>query len=261
MNWKATYYCAKGTWHGKHNIPCQDYANYHCFDKVILGAVADGAGSAKYADIGAKLAVDNILEYLKQSQQKFSEKSLFNYYSFNEKEAKQLFYDGIQQTVIPALQKKAQEKQCSINEFACTLIAFIATPNCITAMQIGDGFLVLSLNNKKDYQLLLKPDKGEFVNETKFVTSKNVLSTLNFKFLSETPKFICASTDGLEKVAIRLSDLTPHAPFFDPLKTYLEQTKNPESNKQYLEQFLNSERLNSRTNDDKTLLLCLNNSV
>ena len=259
MNWKATYYYAKGTWHKKHNIPCQDYANYHCFDKVILGAVADGAGSAKYADIGAKLAVDNILEYLKQSQQKFSEKSLFNYYSFNEKEAKQLFYDGIQQTVIPALKKKAQEKQCSINEFACTLIAFIATPNWITAMQIGDGFLVLSLNNKKDYQLLLKPDKGEFVNEIKFVTSKNVLSTLNFKFLSETPKFICASTDGLEKVAILLSNLTPHAPFFDPLKTYLEQTKNPESNTQYLEQFLNSDRLNSRTNDDKTLLLCLNN--
>ena len=259
MNWKATYYCAKGTWHEKHNIPCQDYAHYHRYDKVILGAVADGAGSAKYADIGAKLAVDNILEYLKQSQQKFSKKSEFNNSSFNEKEAKQLFCDGIQKEVIPALKKKAQEKQCSINEFACTLIAFIATPNCITAMQIGDGFLVLSLNNKKDYQLLLKPDKGEFVNETKFVTSKNVLSTLNFKFLSETPKFICASTDGLEKVAIRLSDLTPHAPFFDPLKTYLEQTKNPESNKQYLEQFLNSERLNSRTNDDKTLLLCLNN--
>ena len=60
-------------------------------------------------------------------------------------------------------------------------------------------------------------------------------------------------------MAIRLSDLTPHAPFFDPLKTYLEQTKNPESNTQYLEQFLNSDRLNSRTNDDKTLLLCLNN--
>ena len=259
MNWKATYYCAKGTWHEKHNIPCQDYAHYRRYDKVILGAVADGAGSAKYADIGAKLAVDNILEYLKQSQQKFSKKSEFNNSSFNEKEAKQLFCDGIQKEVIPALKKKAQEKQCSINEFACTLIAFIATPNCITAMQIGDGFLVLSLNNKKDYQLLLKPDKGEFINETKFVTSKKVLSTFNFKFLSGTPKFICASTDGLEKVAIRLSDLTPHAPFFDPLKTYLEQTKNPESNQQYLEQFLHSDRLNSRTNDDKTLLLCLNN--
>ncbi|MCL2927980.1 MAG: protein phosphatase 2C domain-containing protein [Trichodesmium sp. MAG_R01] len=259
MNWKATYYCAKGTWHEKHNIPCQDYANYHCFDKVILGAVADGAGSAKYADIGAQLAVDKILKFLEQFQQKLSKKSWFNNSSFNEEEAKQLFCDGIQKKVIPALEKEAQEKKCDINEFACTLIAFIATPNCITAMQIGDGFLVLRLNNKKDYQLLLKPDKGEFINETKFVTSKNVLSTLNFKFLSETPKFICASTDGLEKVAILLSNLTPHAPFFKPLEIYLEQTKKPEFNTQYLEQFLNSERLNSRTNDDKTLLLCLNN--
>ena len=180
MNWKATYYCAKGTWHGKHNIPCQDYAYYHRSDKVILGAVADGAGSAKYADIGAKLAVDNILEYLKQSQQKFSKKSEFNNSSFNEKEAKQLFCDGIQKEVIPALKKKAQEKQCSINEFACTLIAFIATPKWITAMQIGDGFLVLRLNNKKDYQLILKPDKGEFINETKFVTSKKGIRSVNW---------------------------------------------------------------------------------
>ena len=144
---------------------------------------------------------------------------------------------------------------------ACTLIAFVATPNWIAAMQIGDGFLVIRLNNNQEYQLLLKPDKGEFINETKFVTSKNVLSTFNFKFLSGIPKFICASTDGLEKVAIRLSNWTPHAPFFNPLETYLEKTNNPESNKQYLEKFLNSERLNSRTNDDKTLLLCLNESV
>ena len=31
---------------------------------VIVGAVADGAGSAKYSDIGSKLAVETALKYL-----------------------------------------------------------------------------------------------------------------------------------------------------------------------------------------------------
>lgn len=261
MNWKTTCHYETGVWHKKHNLPCQDYTNYIHLDNIIVGAIADGAGTAKYADIGARLAVDTILKSLELLALKpsgnFSVNRLFG---GTEKKYKNLFCNVIRQKVIPTLEQQAQEKRCSLNDFACTLIAFIATSNWIAAMQIGDGFLVIRLN-QGEYQLLLKPNKGEFINETTFVTSKKALSTLQFKFLSGNTKFICASTDGLEKVAIRLSDWTPHAPFFKPLEFYLEQTTNPESNKQYLVKFLNSERLNSRTNDDKTLLLCLNDSV
>lgn len=259
MNWKATYNYSKGVYHQKNGINCQDYANYHVFEeRVIIGAVADGAGSAKYADIGAELAVNVILNHFKQFSYKFL--NLTNFLQLSEKFAEEGFSNVIKQEVVPALQKEAQQRNCSINELACTLIAFVATPHWIAAMQIGDGFLVVRLNDGK-YQLLLKPDKGEFINETTFVTSKQVLSSINVKILYGSTRFICASTDGLEKVAIRLSDWTPHAPFFKPLEAYLEQTNYPDIDKEYLENFLNSERLNSRTDDDKTLLLCLYDSV
>jgi hypothetical protein len=54
-----------------------------------------------------------------------------------------------------------------------------------------------------------------------------------------------------------LSDWQPHAPFFKPLEEYLRETAKPEDDEKYVIDFLNSERLNSRTDDDKTLLLCL----
>ena len=74
------------------------------------------------------------------------------------------------------------------------------------------------------------------------------------------PEFVCASTDGLERLAIRLSDWTPFNPFFQPLEQYLQETENPKESDEYLMSFLNSERLNARIDDDKTLFLCLYDS-
>ncbi|NES18979.1 MAG: protein phosphatase 2C domain-containing protein [Symploca sp. SIO3E6] len=257
MNWKATYNCSPGVFHQKKGISCQDYANYHLLEsRVIIGAVADGAGTARYADTGAKLAVDTILNYLQQFHEQFLPTSVQSPKTV----AEERFSHALTQEVIPALQQAAQQRNCSLQELACTLIAFVATPNWIAAMQVGDGFLVIRLNDG-EYQLLLQPDKGEFVNETTFITTQQASAALNVKILQGNMQFICASTDGLETVALRLSDWTPHPPFFKPLEAYLEQTDNPDKDKEYLEKFLNSERLNSRTDDDKTLLLCLYDAV
>jgi hypothetical protein len=122
-------------------------------------------------------------------------------------------------------------------------------------MQIGDGFIVAGLEGE-EHKLLFQPDKGEFVNQTTFVTSPNALDEMQVDVIVGKQKFICASTDGLEKVAIQMSDWTPFPPFFKPLEQYLQETTNPEQDDEYIQKFLDSERLNARTEDDKTLLLC-----
>ena len=43
-------------------MPCQDYGDYKIIDDAIIGVLADGAGSVKHSDIGAKLAVNTVLE-------------------------------------------------------------------------------------------------------------------------------------------------------------------------------------------------------
>ena len=287
MNWKAIARSAIGTSHIKQQMPCQDYGDYKTINNAIVGVVADGAGSAKHSDIGAKLAVNTVLETISERDiQKITELcdldrinkvekskssvlkplSLFSRSSKNndaavavirsnsEHEVKRFFNNIVKQVTI-TLEKQAETSNYAIDDLACTLLIAIATSKGIAAMQIGDGFITVRYPEKLP-QLLFTPDKGEYINETTFVTSTNALKEMKVKIQLGQPEFICASTDGLERLAIRLSDWTPFAPFFQPLEQYLRETENLDSDK-YLEDFLNSERLNARTDDDKTLFLCI----
>lgn len=257
MGWKAIARSATGTSHQEQKILCQDYGHYRIFNDVIVGAVADGAGSAKYSQIGSQLAVETVLKYLcKINEYLQKRKGFWQRFSqpLSEIEAKKLFTKTVNK-VIAELHKQANKQGYSFNELACTLLVFVATPDWVAAMQIGDGFMVVR-SQDSEYQLLFEPDKGEFFNETTFITSAKALEEMQVQVISGKQEFICASTDGLEKVAIRLSDWKPFPPFFKPFDEYLQETANPDKEDKYIIDFLNSERLNSRTDDDKTLLLC-----
>ncbi|MBD2137362.1 protein phosphatase 2C domain-containing protein [Anabaena sp. FACHB-1237] len=252
MGWKAIARYAVGTSHKEQKTPCQDCGKYRIFNNVIVGAVADGAGSAKYSHFGSELAVETVIKCFADINELPDKKSFSQ--PLSEVEAKEVFAKFVNE-VIKAFNKEADNKGYSVSDLACTLLVFIATPQWVAAMQIGDGFMVVHRQDA-EYQLLFEPDKGEFFNETTFVTSANALEEMQVQVISGKQGFICASTDGLEKVAIRLSDWQPHAPFFKPLEEYLRETDKPEEDDKYVIDFLNSERLNSRTDDDKTLLLC-----
>ena len=246
MSWKAIARSATGTSHLKQQIPCQDYGGCKVLDRAIIGAVADGAGSAIHADVGAKLAVDTVLECLTKEN--------FSGLPPDEEEARGLFTQVVRK-VIATLEAQAISQGYAIAELSCTLLAFIATPTWVAAMQIGDGFIVLRCQHEQP-QLLFSPDKGEYINETTFVTSATALAGMKVDVRSHQPEFICAATDGLERVAIRMSDWTPFTPFFQPLEQYLREASDLEQEDEYLIHFLDSDRLNARTDDDKTLLLC-----
>ena len=250
MIWKASSYSSIGVQHQKLQTPCQDYAAYSLVNNnIIIGGVADGAGSAKMSHQGAKLVVEKAIEYLKSLLDDCQE----NY----PKTPIKVEENQLLKTIIDCLKQKAKNDNCLLKDFACTLIAFIATPKWIIAVQVGDSFLVIREAEKEEYLLVFKPDKGEYINETTFVTSNDAMNQMQVKVVEGYYPFICAASDGLEKVAIRQKDWSAFSPFFKPLEEYLITTENPETENSYLINFLDSERLNARTHDDKTLLLCL----
>lgn len=285
MNWKAIAHCAIGTSHKKQEMPCQDYGYYKVVKDSFVGAVADGAGSAKHSDLGAKIAVDTAIEYLsenllqilekqssfvsvvsktskrqrrkkRKSHRNVDRKALKVKRNFQIHLDKEIFVD-VTTKVKTALEEKAKNENYSFEDLACTLLVVVATPDRFAAMQIGDGFIVVRDRDNKNFEVLFPPDKGEYINETTFVTSSNALEAMRVKVQEGRPNFICASTDGLERVAIQMNDWTAFTPFFKPLEEYLQENNNLETDNKDLENFLNSEALNSRTDDDKTLLLCL----
>lgn len=251
--WKAIVRSAVGVGHQKQNLPCQDYGGYELITPdVIIGAVADGAGSAKYSDMGAKIAVDNSLRFF----QELSKGRLHGGYHKPTLEQAKTQFVRLLDKVLSNIKKEAENLNCNYQELACTLLVFVSTPHWIIAMQIGDGFIAVRSDNG-ELQLLFNPDKGEYINETTFVTTSNALEDMQVKVLALESYFICASTDGLEKVAIQYKNCQPFTAFFSPLEEYLKETLLPEEDDQYIQDFLNSERLNTRTYDDKTLLLGL----
>lgn len=258
MTWRAIARSTVGTSHIKQQMPCQDYGGYLVLNNVVIGAVADGAGSAKYADIGARLAVETVLRYLAKVEKWLQKRKHFwqsNPQPLSDQAARELFTKTLNK-VVTALEAQAKRKSYPVEDLACTLLVVVATPSWVTAMQIGDGFIVVRPELQQP-QLLFPPDKGEYINETTFATSANALDAMKVCVRALKPEFICASTDGLERVAIRISDNTPFTPFFQPLEEYMHETRHPETSDEYLMSFLNSDRLNARTDDDKTLLLCL----
>lgn len=71
--WKTLCQSVVGSFHVQTGLPCQDYGAYKLLGQdVLIGAVADGAGSAKHSDLGAKITVKAALQFLEENLKKNS---------------------------------------------------------------------------------------------------------------------------------------------------------------------------------------------
>jgi hypothetical protein len=155
------------------------------------------------------------------------------------------------------------KQQVFPDDLACTLLVFVASPEGVAAMQLGDGFIVVRDHGSTEYKLLFPSNKDDDlpVNYTTFITSEKeeIESGLQVSILSNRVSFICASTDGLEGGAIDFATQNPYPRFFIPLENYIQEAKEEALKEDsYITDFLKLEQLNLITSDDKTLLLCSN---
>jgi hypothetical protein len=245
----------KGTSHIQRDMCCQDYGNYKVIKNIIIGAVSDGAGSARFSDKGAQVAVETALLRLEKWLLKLKQKQpKLNWQKPIPEDKARKVFSATLKYVVNALAENVTN-DCSLNDFACTLLVFIATPDWIAAMQIGDGFIVTRSENS-DYQLLFHPDKGEYANETTFVTAFNAKDEMRIKVLEGNQSFICASTDGLERLAISFQEWKPFSGFFKPFEEGIKIANILELEAKDIARWMISPEVNARTDDDKTMLLC-----
>jgi len=251
MQWQIVGCSAIGTKHITGGTPCQDAVDYEIIPggQIIIGAVSDGMGSARRSDVGSKLAVKTALSQMNnikcwQSKPK------------NDEGAREIFWSVLEK-VQAALKKQAENGGYSVEDLNCTLLAFVATPQWLAAIQVGDGQIVVRPKGG-NYQLLFMPDKGEYPNVTTSVTSSHALEKMQVCVKSASYEFICAATDGIENIShIKRDNWKPSEGFFKPLEEQIMlSTKSLTHKEKEIEDFLNSEQINQKTDDDKTLLLC-----
>jgi serine/threonine protein phosphatase PrpC len=245
-NWNIIAASVAGTSHAAKNESCQDAYSFQIIKNTLVAVVSDGAGSAKNGLDGAQKACAFFQAELTNWLEKGGKPSDLN------REAATVLLKSLQTEIT----KEAENNKISIADYACTLLATIIGENAAVFFQIGDGIIVYSLEETSDeYHLATLPQQGEYANSTNFVTDEDAFDVLHFEMLERRVDEIAMMTDGLQRIALNYQTQTAHAPFFRPMFAPLRAANLASNLETKLTEFLDSPKINERTDDDKTLIL------
>ncbi len=249
--WRLLRASVAGTSHGKTGAPCQDAsdaARLPSPEGEVLGlACSDGAGSARLSHEGASLACAAVLWEVRD----FLERRPL-------RAATRDTVEGWFLSVHAAVADRALELDAKPRDLACTLLVALIAPDAAVFAQIGDGAIVVDAPDPAGYAPIFWPQSGEYANMTYFATEPEALRQLSAGFIRDRPiQEVALFSDGLQQLALRFEDRSVHAPFFRPM--FAQLRRQPSGDAPALDAglrtFLNSSAVNSRTDDDKTLVL------
>ncbi len=246
MVWSCLASSVTGTSHNARSVPCQDahrICPYGPEADWIVVAIADGAGSALHAEVGARLCCDELVRRVESA----GHETLFS-----QGELAALFSQ-----VRLSLVSEAERLEVSPRELACTAILGIVAPDHAIFAQIGDGAIVIRLEDAPDHRVVFWPEANEYANATNFLTDDSFEHNLRVSAVDGRVNEFAALTDGLQRLALDFSTQTAFAGFFQPLFRRLRDTDSIDTLSEAFCSFLDSDQINSRTDDDKTLVLAV----
>jgi hypothetical protein len=253
QHWRYVVSSVVGTSHETRDLPCQDASACEVLDRreggpVLIAVAADGAGSAAYAEIGAGIACDVLID----------EAVAFYREGRTAKSLSRRHVVGWLERVREEIDALAEVEGLARRDFACTMLLAVAEGDRAIFAQIGDGAIVVSHRTAPDvYAPVFWPDRGEYANQTRFVTDADAAKHLAFARCDEPVDDLALLTDGLQPLALHYASRTTHAPFFGPVFAPVRREPPGHSAKlsSALAAFLGSRQINQRTDDDKTLIL------
>jgi len=243
--WRVVAACETGTSHLRTGTPCQDTFAVAQAGRSLLLFAADGAGSAARADEGSRLAVDAALEAARIALEPGEPADADGW---------RPILEGIVRAARARLEAEAPD---DLRDLSTTLLGVLWSPGHLAALQVGDGWIVTESGG--DLRALIDPVKGEYFNQTVFVTSSGLAEHARYAVVEgDEVSGVAVLTDGLEMISMDLVEGAPHAPFFQRL---FELARDPgesaEAKERELGDFLRSDRVAERTDDDKTLILAV----
>ncbi len=243
-SWRGVGASLCGTSHVSGGIPCQD-AHYWQVSTgdVLVAAVADGAGSAELAEVGAEIAARSAVEAFCANGKT----------SGDDKGIRSSLNDALK-AAQKAVQAEASVRKIEVRQLATTLILVVATSELVGAAQVGDGIAVVQ---DRDANIIgvTTPESGEHVNETTFLNARRDLKHAQFTVWRGAPTHVAILSDGLQRLALKMPSGVPHGPFFAPLFNFVSNTPEPAQAQEQLELFMGNPRITDSTTDDLTLVL------
>lgn len=244
--WRVVVATDAGSRHKAMNAPCADAAwadvlpNADGSDSLVM-CVADGAGSAKFGDVGATECVSAAVAFMR------------GFLLEPDADVDALPVNLIA-TIKSHLRGIADPSGMPLSAYACTFQLVVASDALTFVLQVGDGAVVVDVGN--GLELMPQPAGGEFINQTHFVTDDDPAKFMVVNAHPGKATRVASLTDGLTRLAVNFAVNKPHEPFFTPLFGTLASSKGERSALEAaLKQFLASGPIEARTDDDKTLAL------
>jgi hypothetical protein len=162
--------------------------------------------------------------------------------------------EDLVQSIRTLVQSVADKAGVPTREFAATLVGVVATQNEAVAIHVGDGAVIWQ--QADEWKTASWPAHGEYASTTYFVTDDELKVRVS---ATDVPvDSVALFSDGLERLVLDFAKVQPHAPFFDrmidPVRKASHAGRNADLSLQ-LKGFLTQDRVNARTDDDKTLVL------
>jgi Protein phosphatase 2C len=215
----------------------------------LVVAVADGAGSAPSAKEGAQMIVEGALAAIATQWACYRPAS--------RKAWRDLVYYAFHTAQQGVLHHAAQADQPP-RAYAATLLLAIISHDLVACGLVGDCAIVVATESG-ELQSLCKAQRGPYANSTYFATHHDLQQYLDVQLWEGSARQVALLTDGLLNLALNLEQNQPYAPFFAPLFAFATEVGHTIEDEvvavQQLTTFLNSDRINQRTHDDKTLVL------
>jgi Protein phosphatase 2C len=234
--WQVASAAVAGARHLSKNVPCQDVTAWKAFSWGVVLALADGAGSAGAPELGARAATDGVLVWAETAP------------------ADALSEDigaDILGAARDAVHIRAHDAGRPPEELASTLlVAVLRSDGKALLVQLGDGAIVIRTAGV--WSLALPPGRGEYANETFFVTSENAHGRLTARLAQDVDAAALCS-DGLEHLVVDARTSLPHAPFFDRVVLPLS-VADAEAYGRFLEDVIGSDQAQQLSDDDKSIV-------
>lgn len=163
--WDFVHCAAQGRGHLAEGIPCQDVTYGLSRRGVQVVALADGAGSAAFAEQGAACVVHRVTRLVCQE---FAE--LVSCEDGAAVKTKLL------ESLREALRAEAKALHCRFKDLASTLLVAAVKGQEFFLLHIGDG--VIGYLKEGALRVASQPENGEFANTTTFVTSGEALGKM-----------------------------------------------------------------------------------